>query len=110
MVTPFQIIAILFALFMTFITFSMYKKKRVDLKGAVLWFLLWIGLVVGILLFQQISLFTKTYLDVEPQDLFVFVAIFVLFAIVFSFYSRLLESKKKIREITAELARRDAKK
>ncbi|HLC85552.1 MAG TPA: DUF2304 domain-containing protein [Candidatus Nanoarchaeia archaeon] len=109
MVTPFQLVAILFALFMLFITYKMYQKRRFDLKGALLWFCLWGGSVIAILLFQQITHLTTTYLDVEPQDLFIFVAIFVLLIIAFNFYSQLIESKKKVREITSELAKRDAR-
>jgi len=108
--TPFQLVAILFALFMIFITALMVKKKRVDLKGSILWFILWGGLVIAILLFQQITTFSTTYLDIEPQDLFIFVAIFALLAIVFQLQYTNQKLKKNIGEMTYEMARRDSKK
>lgn len=108
--TPVQLIAVLFAIFMIFITALMVKRKKFDFKGSLLWFLLWASLVVAILFFQQVSKFSLTYLGVEPQDLFIFVAIFALFAMFFQYNLKMAEYKKNLNEITYEVARRDAKK
>lgn len=110
MVTPFQLVAILFAAFMIFITYKMVKAKRFDIKGALLWFVLWGGLVIGILFFQQVSQFSTSYLGIEPQDLFIFVAIFALFWMMFQHNLKFEEHQKHIDEITTEFAHRDAKK
>ena len=109
MVTIFQLIAILFGLFMIFLTYTAYKKKRVDPRASLLWFLLWTGLVIGVLLFSTISNYALTYLGVLAEDLFTYVAIFVLLMVCFNLFAKYQDTRKQIKEITTELAKRDAR-
>ncbi len=105
-----QAVFAMLGLFMIFMTYVLYRKRRIDLKGTVLWLILWGGLFVSIFLFNYIAYFAQNILDVQPEDLFVFVSVFILFCVMFGLYGKLQRSAKKIEDITEELAKKDARK
>ena len=102
-----QLLALLFGLFMLFMTWRFYRRRRLSWVEFALWFTLWCGLVVAILLFNTIARFSQDVLQVEPFDLFVLVAILVLFIIAFAFHGQLKVQQKKMLEVTEELAKRE---
>ncbi len=102
-----QVVALLFGVFMLFMTWRFYRKRRLSWVEFALWFCLWCGLVVAILLFNTIAAFSQQVLDVEPFDLFVLIGIFALLGIAFTFHNQLKVQQKKMNEMTEELAKRE---
>ncbi len=105
---PAPVLGILFGLFMLLLTYWMYKKKRLPLGVSLIWFILWLGFIAGILLFDQMEYISGTLLRIPVFDFFLYMSILVLFMIAFLEYNEIKANQKKIDKIVEGIALHDA--
>jgi hypothetical protein len=105
MVTIAQLLGIFFGLVMMIYTIWQYSVKKVRFSPFVFWLLVWSVFVLGILLFDEISLFALSVLDVEGFDLLLYLAVLFIFILIVNIYSTLQSLKKNISEIVETIAR-----
>jgi len=86
-----QIVAILFALWMTYFTFLHFRRKEFGKVEAVLWQVLWIGLIVVVIFPHSVNFILKTFSISRTFDLIV-----ILFGITFRNYVILKRTERKI--------------
>jgi hypothetical protein len=110
MVLGIQIVGLLFALFMLYLTFLNKKRKEFETSEYVLWVIFW-------LIFMYISLFPNTLGFIvaslhisRPLDLLVIVGF--LFVILISFYTYTITrmTQNKVENLVRKIAIKKAKK
>ncbi|MFH0829360.1 MAG: DUF2304 domain-containing protein [Candidatus Kerfeldbacteria bacterium] len=91
-----QIVAILFALWMTYFTFLHFRRKEFGKVEAVMWQVLWIGLIVVVVFPHSVNFILKTFSISRTFDLIVIIGIVILFGITFRNYVILKRTERKI--------------
>jgi len=104
-----HILIIIFGIVMLLLTFNQFRKKKLNYLGFMIWSSVWIILIAGILLFRVIERVATLFLNIRTFDLFVIVAILIIFILIFLLNSSINENRKKIEEIVEETAFREAK-
>lgn len=110
MITIAHILGILFGLIMLIFTYRLYLRKRFSFNIFVTWTILWLGLIVGILSFDQIKYLSENLINIEVMDFFLYSSVLVLFTVVFMTYNTTRSNQKKIEKIVESIALRDAEK
>lgn len=91
-----QIVAIIFALGMTYFSFLHFRRKEFTLKELVLWMILWIGLIVVVIFPKSVEFLLKTFSITRTFDLVVIVGVVILFGITFRNYVIIKRMERKI--------------
>lgn len=103
-----HLIGISFGLIMLVFTYSLYKRKKFSFNTFIIWMVIWSGLVLGILAFEQIKYISEVLIRIEVMDFFLYFSVLVLFAMVFLIYNVTRSNQKKIEKIVEGIALRDA--
>ncbi len=110
MIFGFQIIGLMFGLFMLYMTFLYYKKANYDKRGLIFWFAVWGGFIV-LALFPRTIYGLMNALDIERTADFFYISGFLFFSVVlFYVYNTAKKNQKQLEIIVRKLAIRDAEK
>lgn len=104
-----HLIGIVFGLIMLMFTYHLYKRGKFSFNAFIIWTIIWLGLIMGILSFEQIKYFSETLIEIEVMDFFLYSSVLVLFTLVFLMYNTIRSNQKKIEKIVESIALRDAK-
>lgn len=96
-----QIVAILFALWMTYFTFLHFRRKEFGKIEAVMWQVLWIGLIVVVVFPHSVNFILKTFSISRTFDLIVIIGIVILFGITFRNYIILKRTERKVEDLVS---------
>lgn len=94
-----QIVAIIFALWMTYFTFLHFRRKEFSKPELVVWQILWIGLIIVVLTPKSVKFILDAFKISRTFDLVVITGIVVLFGVTFRNYVLLRRMEKKIEDV-----------
>lgn len=94
-----QLLAILFALWMTYFTFLHYRRGEFGKSEVTLWMLLWIGLIAVVLFPHSLDFLLSAFHITRAFDLIVVVGIVVLFAVTFRNYVLLKRTEQRLEDL-----------
>jgi len=104
-----QLLAILFALWMTYFTFLHFRRKEFSLAEFIVWQVLWLGLVVVVLFPKSVGFLLATFRINRTFDLVVIVGIMTLIASTFRNSVVIKRTSKKLEDIVRQQALEDAR-
>ncbi len=94
-----QIVAILFALWMTYFTFLHFRRREFGTIEAVLWEILWTGLIAVVLFPHSLDFVLHTFRINRAFDLVTVVGIVVLYAVFFRTYVLVRRLQRRLEEL-----------
>ena len=77
-----HVLIIIFGIIMLMLTFNQFRKKKLNYHRFMMWSSVWIILIAGILLFKVIERVATLFLNIRTFDLFVIVAILIVFILI----------------------------
>jgi small membrane protein len=105
MIEPIQIVFILFALFGL-----RYSEGQIKSKEFAFWLVLWVAAIVAIAIPRTVSYISNTFGIGRPADLVIYVAVILLFYMVFRMYVAIDNIEQKITTVVREVAIKRKKK
>lgn len=93
-----QIVAIIFALWMIYFTYLHFRRKEFGQAEAVLWQILWLGLIVVVLFPTSVRFVLQTFSISRTFDLVVIVGIVILFGLSFRNYVIVKRVERKFED------------
>ena len=104
MIEPIQIILMVFVLFALSRAYLRYQEGKITVKEFIFWLIIWVSAAVAIISPRTISFFSD-YLGIgRPADLIIYVAVILLFYLIFRIYVALDGIEQKITHIVREIA------
>ncbi|MFH1133499.1 MAG: DUF2304 domain-containing protein [Nanoarchaeota archaeon] len=100
-----QILGILFALFMGYLTFLHQKRKEFTVKEYVAWIVLWAAFL-GITIFpESLNVFVKEVLNLQrPIDFFIILGFMLVMGLIFHIYTVMRKIQNRTEEIVRKMA------
>lgn len=105
-----QILAILFALWMTYFTSLHFRRREFAFSEFVMWEVLWVGLIVVVVFPASVHFLLTTFKINRTFDLVVIVAIMALFASSFRTTVLLKRVQRKMEDVIRREALEEARK
>ncbi len=102
--TPIQLLGVVFAIAMIYLTYVYYKKKIFIYYDALIWIYVWVALLFAVLFPYRLDVIIQPLKIIRVMDLFTIGAVFLLFAIVFVVFAKSRYSERMIEAIVKELA------
>lgn len=104
MIEPIQVILMIFVLFALSRAYLRYNEGKIKVKEFIFWLTIWISAIVAIVSPGTIGFFSN-YLGIgRPADLIIYVAVILLFYLVFRVYVALDGVEQKMTHIVREIA------
>ena len=110
MILGIQILGVLFALFMIYLSFLYKKKKEFDSKDYSFWLILWIVFILFTLFPSMLDPVTRTLQLPRTMDLLILLGFIFVMGITFNNYALLKKSQRKIEWLVRKMALREFKK
>lgn len=110
MILGIQIVGVLFALFMIYLTFIHQKKKDFNSKEYALWTFVWICAIIATLFPNVLNPLTKTLRLSRNMDLIIIAGFIFLIGIAFTNYISLRKTQKKVEALVRRMAIEDDEK
>lgn len=107
MLNGIQIIALFFALFLSYFTFLSFKRHEFTVKEYLAWQLVWIMFAWVTLFPEQFALVAGDFGAVRPLDLFTVLGFIVVLGISFYTYVNVDRLGKKLEKTVRDLAMQD---
>lgn len=104
-----QILGVLFALFMLYLTFLHQKRKDFNSKEYALWTILWVGAIIATLFPNLLEPFTRTLQLTRNMDLIIIFGFIFLIGVTFTNYIVLRKTQKKVDNIVRRMALEEEK-
>lgn len=109
MIVGIQIIGIIFALFMIYLTFLYYKRGNYHFRDFGVWMFIWLSFM-GIVLFPTSFGGLLNPLKVERlMDLFTILSFMTVFGVIFFLYLTTRKNEEKIKKVVREIALKGGK-
>ncbi len=105
-----QILGILFALFMAYLTFLHYKRQEFTGKEMALWAVMWVAFIVISVSPGLLNPIVESLSFARTMDLLIVLGFMFLIGITFFNYLKLKKTQKKIEDLVRGIAIRRAKK
>ena len=100
-----QILGILFALFMFYITFLHQRRREFTVKESIFWFGAWIIFLLLVIFPTMLDFFIKDVLDFSRRmDFFIVLGFMFLIGIVFHIYTIIRKTQNKIERVIRKIA------
>ena len=104
MILGIQLLGILFALFMIYLTSLYQKRKEFDAKEAAFWIILWTIVILVTLLPDLLNPITATLQLGRTMDLFIILGFMLVMGVAFHNYLSLRKTQRKVETIVRKLA------
>ncbi len=106
-----QIIGILFALFMFYITFLHQRRKEFTVKESIFWFGSWSVFLILVVFPTSLDFIVTDVLQFSRRmDFFIVIGFIFVIGMLFHTYTIVRKSQKRIEEIVINLALKEGKK
>lgn len=99
MIIGIQIIAILFALVMAYLSYTHYKRREFNAREILLWMLFWLGFIFITVFPHSLDFIVHTFQLTRVLDLVMIVGFMVLIALVFRNYVVMDKLAKKLEQL-----------
>ena len=104
MIFGIQIIGVIFALFMTYLTFLYYKRGNYHLRDFGVWMFVWLSFICVVLSPTSFGGLLNPLKVSRLMDLFTILSFMIVFGIVFSLYLTTRRNEEKINKVVREVA------
>jgi hypothetical protein len=104
-----QIIALLFALVISYFTYLNYRRREFTVREFLSWELLWIGFAFVTIFPATFNLVSQRFGAIRPLDLFTILGFVVTLSISFYTYSNLDRLRKKMEKAFRDMALEEMK-
>lgn len=105
MILGIQIVAILFGLFMVYVTYIRRKKDEFTFKEGLVWILIWVAFMILSFFPRMITSISKDVFDLtRPLDLYIILGFMFMIGVNFYTYSVLRKTQKKIDNVVRKIA------
>lgn len=101
---PIQIILAVFALFALSRAYLRYAEGKIKAAEFIFWIMIWASAMIAALSPKTVSFFSNSIGIGRPADLIMYVAIILLFYLIFRSYVMIDEMDQKMTKIVRELA------
>jgi hypothetical protein len=105
-----QLVGIFFALIMIYFTYLYYKREQYELRGLVVWMVIWIGFIVLVMFPSTIYGIMDTLSIGRTIDFFVIGGFFFFSGIIFYLYLIVKKMEKRVEKLVRKIAIEDKKK
>ncbi len=99
-----QILGVLFALFMLYLTFVHQKRKEFSAKEYIFWIVLWVGFIIVTVFPKVLEPFVRTLQLSRTMDFLIIVGFIFVVGVLFHNYIALRNTQKKIEEVVRKVA------
>lgn len=103
-----QIIGVLFALDMIFITYFYHRRRVFYLHDTIIWMSIWVGLLFSVIFPSTLEIVIEPLKIIRVMDFLTMGAFFLTFSLLFVVFIRTRQGEKKIEKIVRELTFKDA--
>lgn len=110
MIFGLQLIGILFALVMLYLTFLYYKRHQYDKRGLVVWTIIWLGFLGMVVVPQTVYGVMEALSIQRTVDFFVIGGFLVFSVILFHLYVITKDNQRKLEDIVRKIAINGGKK
>lgn len=105
MISGIQIIGVLFALFMFYLTFLHQKRKEFTAKEYLFWVLLWALFIYVTLFPDSLEPIVKGVLNISrPIDFLIILGFMLTMGMIFHTYTVLRKTQKKVEDVVRKMA------
>ena len=109
MISGIQIIAIIFALIMIYLTYVYYRRNNYTYKGLLLWLFVWFG-VIFLVSFPETVYGVMEVLQIErTADFFVLAGFAFFTAVIFHLFVTVKKLNFKMEELVSNIAKKKKK-
>ena len=105
-----QILGVLFALFMLYLTFVHQKRKEFSSKEYLFWIILWVGFIIVTLFPQVLEPIVESLNLYRTMDLLVILGFIFVVGVLFHNYIALRKTQKKVEVIVRKVAHKEVNK
>ncbi|MBW2977999.1 DUF2304 domain-containing protein [Candidatus Woesearchaeota archaeon] len=105
-----QILGVLFALFMFYLTFLSQKRKEFTAKEYIFWVLLWICFIIITLFPNILAPFAETLNLQRTMDLIIMLGFVFVIGMIFVNYILLKKTQRRVEELVRRIAYKELKK
>ena len=105
-----QILGVLFALFMIYLTFVHQKRKEFTAKEYIFWIVLWMGFIVVTIFPNVLGPFVRTLQLSRTMDFLIILGFIFVVGILFHNYIALRKMQIKVEEVVRKVAHKVANK
>ncbi len=110
MIEPIQLILILFVLFALSRAYLRYEEGKIRTGEFVFWVVIWVSAIIAIIWPRTVGYLSQTFGIGRPADLILYVALILLFYLIFRAYVALDSIEEEITKIVREVAIKKGKK
>ena len=104
MILGIQLLGLIFALFMLYISFLHFKRNEFTVNEAGFWIILWVSFLVVTLIPRILNPIVQTLSITRTMDLFVILGFMFLIFAIFYTYGLVRRYQKKLENLVRELA------
>ena len=105
MILGIQILGILFALFMFYITFLHQRRNEFTVKESIFWFGAWLCFILLVIFPTSLDFLIKNVLDFSRRmDFFIVIGFMFLLGIIFHTYSTVRKTQRKVDKLVRKVA------
>jgi hypothetical protein len=108
MVLWIQVIGMLFALDMIFITYFYHKREIFKPQETIIWMTIWLGLLFAVMFPSTLEIVIRPLKVVRVMDFLVIVAFFLSFSLLFIVFIKTKYNEKRLEKVIRELAMQQA--
>jgi hypothetical protein len=102
MITGIQIVAVIFSLAMTYVTFLHFKKRELAYFEALFFFLIWLGAILLTVFPKSIDFILTTFHIYRLLDLATIVGFMFLIGLAYKNYLEIKDLKRKIEKLVRD--------
>lgn len=98
-----QVIGILFALDMVFVTYLYYRRRVFRLHDAIIWNAVWLGLLLAVLFPSYLEIVVESLKVVRVMDFLIIAGFFLSFGLLFTVFIRIRYAEDRLEKVVREL-------
>lgn len=110
MITPIQLILILFILFALSRAWLRYNEKKISVLEFAFWLVVWVAAIIAVISPGTIGYVSKFFGIGRPADLILYTAVLLLFYLVFRVYVAIDSVHVNLTKIAREIAIKNKRK
>ena len=105
-----QILGVLFALFMLYLTFIHQKRKEFTSKEYTFWIVLWLGFIIVTVFPKVLDPFVRTLQLSRTMDFLIILGFILVVGVLFHNYIALRKTQRKVEDVVRKVAHKEANK
>ena len=107
--TPLQIVAILFALFALSRALLLFKENKINFKELLFWAIIWIGVIIISLSKRIMSMFAEFTGLQRPIDALLIISVILLFYLIYRIYAKFDKVEQDITLVVRQVTHKKKK-